>query len=564
MRSPRLSPKSSPNPKFFRILIIVSLLVVAPLFTVQIAARVYLMQGDRFFEQEQIKEAIAAYTTALRFQSNFATVYLRLGKALQENQQFSEALIAYNKAFLINPDLNVEPELAFDLNHLGVALSKKGYLSEAIIAYQKAIQVHPLAIESHNKLGEALAKQKRWEEASQAFNEIIQIEPKNSQAYINLGNALFQQEKWDEARSAYEKALLLQPLNVSVLHNLAQILVKQGKLYTAENIYLQALTLDPNQGDLYNGLGEVLYEQKKVSEAITAYQQALRLSPNNAEIYKNFCYARHTQQQYEEALRLCRQAMALNPGEGGAKFYVQELERSLAIHKNPKILQMPERLPSSKSDPLVIVKRSIVKIIIKSPTYRAIGTGWIFKREGKKAWIVTNRHVIANLEQKKDKLARIAVEFYSQPTVGQLRQRRAAKIIQQTSPNDWLDLAVLEVSNLPQDIQPLSLSSISPLKATKIKTIGHPITGDDWSVASGEIQSLINQELYLSVVLASGNSGGPVLDAKNQVIGVVVKAGLFCPQPLMKNQIDLSLNQLGCGVAFPITLVKEKLNNWGI
>ncbi|WP_157867414.1 serine protease [Gloeothece citriformis] len=543
----------------------VSLLIAAPLLTLQVAARVYLMQGDRFLAQNQLEKAINSYSTATKLQANFATVYLRLGKALQKNQQFTEALKAYNQAFLINPDLTVQSDLASDLTRLGAVLLKKGNVSEAIIAYQIAVAIDPLAIEANHNLGKALAQQQRWQEAGQAFNQVILFDPDNAQAYTNLGNALFKQEKWHEAKKIYEKALELTPKDALIHQRLAEILVEIGEFNSAETLYLKALALAPNQGDLYNGLGQVLYEQKKVDEAINAYQKAIKLSPNNPEIYKNFCFARHTQHQYEEALKLCRQAMTLNPAEGGAKFYVMEVERALAILKNPNLLQMPERIPSPQTDPYISYKRSIVKVVIKSSNYQGVGTGWVLKREGKNALIVTNRHVVTNPEQKQEQDAKIEVELYSQPPAGQIRKRIPAHLLEKTDPNDWLDIAVLKVTDLPQDIQPLSLSSVSPPEASKIEVIGHPITGDDWSVASGQVQSVTEQELYLSVVLASGNSGGPVLDSNYQVIGVVVKAGLFCPQTSSNNQINVSLlNKLGCGIAFPIELVQERLNQWGI
>ncbi|WP_013322733.1 tetratricopeptide repeat protein [Gloeothece verrucosa] len=542
----------------------VSLLVAVPLVSLPMAARYYLMQGDRFLQQQQISQAIEAYSTAIRFQANFATVYLRLGKALQKNQQFQEALIAYDKAFLINPRLNVEPELAKDLNRLGVALSKENDLLDAITAYQRAVSVDPLLIEAQNNLGEALLSQEEWQEASQVFAQIIQFDPENAAAYTNLGNAFFQGEQWSQASEAYEKALELKPQNATILDRYAQALVKLERFQIAENIYLKAITLAPNRGDLYNGLGEVLYQQQKIPEAIAAYQQALRLGPKKAVIYKNLCYARHTQRQYEEALKLCRQARALDPSEGGAKFYIQEVERTLAIYKNPQLLKMPERIPSRQRDPLIALKRSIVKIIVKTHSYRGIGTGWLVKREGKKGWIVTNRHVITNSEQKEEENSHIEVEFYSQPLAGEVRRRKAAKIWQKTAPNDGLDLAVLEVSNIPQDIQPLSLSGEPPPIASKITVIGNPITGDDWSVALGAVQSTTDQALFLSVSLAPGNSGGPVLNSNEQVIGVVVKAGLFCPQPAVNTPMNLSLNKLGCGVAFPMPLVQARLKNWGL
>lgn len=556
----RSRKKSSLKSKLPTLVLIISLVIILPFGVLQILARVYLQQGDQLLEQKQFDQAIASYTQALQFQPNFATIYIHLGKALQLKKQYLESLEAYQKALIINSDLSNRLEIASDLNNLGEALRKGENLQKAVIAYQKAIQLDPFLIVAYNNLGEALATLEQWDEAITNLNKAVQLDPNFAPAYINLGNVFSKQEQWRDAQKIYEKVLDLKPLDVSIYQRLGKVLFKQEKLEQAKEIYLQALALDPAKGELYNGLGEVFYKQKDIEGAIAAYQEALKLSPN-AKVYENFCYARHSLREYEQALKLCKQAIKLDPTLGDAKFYVQEVERGLAIRNNPKLLQSSERLPSSYQDPLISLKRSVVKIIFSNSSENSMGTGWVVKREGDKVWIVTNRHVITSPKDKIGKKPRIAVEFYSTPKTGEIRKRRPAKIIQTTSEEDLLDLGLLEVTQVPSDIKPLIVSPIIPDNFTPVRVIGHPITGHDWSLVQGQVQSSTDSELYLSVVLASGNSGGPVLNSQNQVVGVVVKAGLFCPT--MSNTIDLSSNSLGCGVAFPMEMVREKLKSWG-
>ena len=116
---------------------------------------------------------------------------------------------------------------------------------------------------------------------------------------------------------------------------------------------------------------------------------------------------------------------------------------------------------------------------------------------------------------------KIEVEFYSEPHSGELRKRLPAKIVKITAASDKLDLALLEVTNIPRDIKPLARSSTPVTLNAPIRIIGYPCTADDWTVATGEVINQTDQELRMSAISSPGNSGSPVLDQQNRVVGVV-------------------------------------------
>jgi superkiller protein 3 len=102
--------------------------------------------------------------------------------------------------------------------------------------------------------------------------------------------------------------------------------------------------------------------------------------------------------------------------------------------------------------------------------------------------------------------------------------RRDAKLFKMTK-DEQLDLAVLEViGKLPEDIQPLSISSTAITPKMPIRIIGHSAQrGEDksWSMQSGQI-SYKNQRLEISqAALKPGYSGNPVIDSQNQLLGIV-------------------------------------------
>ncbi|MDZ7729925.1 MAG: trypsin-like peptidase domain-containing protein [Natrialbaceae archaeon] len=100
----------------------------------------------------------------------------------------------------------------------------------------------------------------------------------------------------------------------------------------------------------------------------------------------------------------------------------------------------------------------------------------------------------------------------------------------------YSDLAVLEVDHVPSDSDPLSFSDEQPVPGQEVMAIGYPY-GLEGSISTG-IVSGVNRSLsppnrsfaFPNVVQTDaavnpGNSGGPLVDLQQQVIGVVNATG---------------------------------------
>ena len=362
-----------------------------------------------------------------------------------------------------------------------------------------------------------------------------------------------------ELRTKKESEVInIQPHSAEYFNHQGKILREQGDYEKAILLLQKALKLNPNYTPAYNNLGLALLEQGKKQKAITSFKQAIKLNSLEAEGHKNLCLALQQEGKLLEAINSCELALILDPELKELKLFLQEAKRFLVWRKNKKIFLLPESLPSLEEEPDLNLKRSVVKIIIKSGKSLSVGTGWVVKREGSQVWIVTNRHVVTGDPPQKKK--KIEVEFYSEPLPGQFRKRKLAKILHATESTAKLDLAVLTVTDIPEDIQPLPIAPNTTAKNTFIRILGNPITGDDWTVTRGIVSHKSAHFLQLSSKLAPGNSGGPVLDDRNQVVGVVVAKGFGCSQ-VEWGGIDWELD---CGLAIPIDLVKAKLESWEI
>ncbi len=149
------------------------------------------------------------------------------------------------------------------------------------------------------------------------------------------------------------------------------------------------------------------------------------------------------------------------------------------------------------------------------------GSGWCVKSSTNVAYIVTNNHVIEGQTNLK--------VFYQLEAVGNLIKKTTQNIkILKTDPVN--DLALLEVQTERQ-IKSLPLRQTAPpwKVPLPVQLIGSPGAGDvtlDSTVITGNIANwnrVVNniRHLQLNANVDHGMSGGPVIDEKGEVVGVI-------------------------------------------
>jgi serine protease Do len=101
------------------------------------------------------------------------------------------------------------------------------------------------------------------------------------------------------------------------------------------------------------------------------------------------------------------------------------------------------------------------------------------------------------------------------------------------------DIALVLANHLP--IAKANISCVSPPIGSEITVSGNPLNLE-WIVTSGKVLSSVHTNarwkriVAVDITVAGGNSGGPVLDSKGDVVGVIVgmyesaqRIGLFVP-----------------------------------
>ena len=175
------------------------------------------------------------------------------------------------------------------------------------------------------------------------------------------------------------------------------------------------------------------------------------------------------------------------------------------IYSTQSSFPLPDVFSSALTGMFNTVQPSIVQVRTEQ---RGGGTGIIWNGDGR---IITNNHVVPS-----DK-ANIQVLLSDGRTL-------KATVLHH---NPRLDLAVLKVTG--DDLKALPIGDSSKLRVGEwVFAIGHP-WGQRWAVTAGIVSSissvkiaddLTTQYIKSDVLLAPGNSGGPLFNADGNVVGI--------------------------------------------
>lgn len=158
------------------------------------------------------------------------------------------------------------------------------------------------------------------------------------------------------------------------------------------------------------------------------------------------------------------------------------------------------------------IKRSVVRIDAWSNEGRPkeLGSGVVFSKQGH---IITNAHVIKDTET-------INVTFYN-------GKKKVGVLVDYS---DQYDIAVLKVDPSSLDLVPAEFADANNLKMGQtVIAVGNPLNFG-WTATIGIVSGLnrnikIDNRIYENLIqtdaaINKGNSGGPLINLKGQVVGV--------------------------------------------
>ncbi|MBP0026816.1 tetratricopeptide repeat protein [Roseofilum sp. Guam] len=474
-------------------------------------APAYLGLGNRLRDQNKLEEAIAAYEKAIEVDPNYAFAYVGLGNALRSDDQLEAAKTQYEQAIELNPNL---PGVYWNL---GNVLTELGNLEPAIAQFRIALKLKPDSVPVYNDLGDVLLQLGNVEEAIAIYNEAINLGSRYPSTYVGLGNALQENNQQEQAIEAYKSAIQLDDFEISAYFALGDIYYQQEDWPQAVEVYQVGVKLQEDYR-VYMALGYAWQQLGKLPEAIAAYENAINQDPNGVQAHYNLL----------ESQRL----LALE-------------ETSNASEDENEVSENPETL-----SPLAPIARIITPIA----NGVNIGTGWVVQRTEDRALVVASREAIAHASSLEND--QIQVEFF-QPSEAELLPRYSAKLMHITPEEAATNLVVLEVAGIPETIQPLEIST--ELGDRDVELIGHPFNADPWQTVSGSLDTDA-QPLEIEANLTQGYAGSPIFNQDRQVVAILGNVG----ESRTEHETLFTPAISETGVVYPMDLIKEQLEAWGV
>ena len=189
-----------------------------------------------------------------------------------------------------------------------------------------------------------------------------------------------------------------------------------------------------------------------------------------------------------------------------AKAVEELLEKSESLEKSEPLLTWQKRKPIRSIATEQLAKKkgrpATVRLISRDNEEQdSLGSGFFVERNK----IVTNIHCVAST-------TKIQAELFDKKTL--------YDIIGVTAFDPARDLVVLKVAG--KGPKPLSLGDSDAVQGNEpIAAVGNPIGKEEFEVTRGEMWNRRSDgKLRMKIEISPGNSGGPILNHKGQVIGV--------------------------------------------
>ncbi|MBR1417305.1 MAG: trypsin-like peptidase domain-containing protein [Bacilli bacterium] len=206
-------------------------------------------------------------------------------------------------------------------------------------------------------------------------------------------------------------------------------------------------------------------------------------------------------------------------GAFGMYFYITSIPGTTIINKSEKEVTVNE---NGIADAVEKVYDSVVVVqVYQNKTMYGTGSGFIYKKEGKKYYVMTNNHVVENATSVKIRLSND--EEIETSLIGS---------------DKYIDIAILTFeSDKDYSIAKLGSSENTRVGDT-VFTVGAPVdsTTYSWTVTRGILSGknrmvsvstsnsntadYIMESLQTDAVINAGNSGGPLCNSNGEIIGI--------------------------------------------
>jgi tetratricopeptide (TPR) repeat protein len=296
-------------------------------------AVLYIADGDQYFAEGKLQQAIDSYEQAIELEPDNDIPYTRQSRLLIFTHDTAKAVDRGAQAVLLNPE---NPE---NLAHYCRALDWEAQYSAAFDACSCAIELDPTYAEASAFLSEVYADRGEWFNARATAEEAIEKNFQSMDAHFNMGYVFEVQGRYSDAVEFYENALKLAP-------KLAPVYVAAGRAHywlgdteRATELFRQAIRLNPSDAEAFDRLGWAYYTDGDFSRAIDALEQGLGVDPSYEKAWGHLGLVYYGRQNFEKAIEVLPKAIEL------AENQFLNRAREVEIHAEIQTLTGPDTIP---------------------------------------------------------------------------------------------------------------------------------------------------------------------------------------------------------------------------
>ncbi len=444
--------------------------------------------------------------------------------SIQKNDKWFEMKVSASKESSGGPVLNSKGQV------IGIAVGYGGDSENYAIPSNtlrallaQSIPLEPLAewrkrevirAEMYHSQGEEKIAVKEYKDAIVDFDKAIALNPEHVRAYYRRGKAKYHIDNYIGAIDDCTHAIKLNP--------------EHARAYNGRGVAKMGLGRSKHKsGDTERALH--LYQ-----ETIDDYTRAIKIDPKDADFYQNRGGARFmlgefefengntekAQHLYQEAINDCTQGIKIDPKDDGA--YKNRGLAKLKLGRTESVQGDAEKARKLYFEGIVDIDKSIqmkhiedtdaATIRIESKEGRAstvrvanwldgiyFGSGFFVDKNK----IATNIHVV-------DTPGPVLVKLMDKETIYEVVGVAAFDV--------EYDLVVLELAG---EGTPLPLGDSNKVQIEDpVVAVGYP--SGKYKVTTGNVHGIRNSDNLIGTTakISDGNSGGPLLNDKGEVIGI--------------------------------------------
>ena len=261
---------------------------------------VYNLIGICYVNQENPKEAVPYFRTALRLNKQYSEAKANLGSALLMMGKVDDAILQLEES------LKENPKNAIGWNSLGNALSQNTQLKQAQTAFEQAINLAPQYLNAINSLGVLLNNMEEPTQAIKIFENGLKIDPNDRDILTNLGYTLADSGNINDAIKVLSKVISLGRYNLDVKHRLGVLKSNSGQLKEAISTLREVIKEDPTLSEAYRSLS-LIQKFEKSDPLVSKMQSRLNHpdSTNYDKIHLGFALGKslHDVKEYSKAFQ---------------------------------------------------------------------------------------------------------------------------------------------------------------------------------------------------------------------------------------------------------------------